>query len=468
MKFISFILFMLLCFDVHPAIKNINEAVLEFQALPGLKNSSWSLKARNLSSNSEIIDVNSSMSLIPASTLKAITTGVALLEMGSSYTFQTKLAYSGIIEDSILKGDVIIIAGGDPSFGNLDFYDFNILEKWTEKINQLGIVQINGELLVLDTHFSGLLTPSTWVYQDLGNYYGASPASLTYQNNTFPITFAQNPEIGGLTKILDPDGEDFGINLKNEVKSGTRNSGDRAYVYGCPNCEIYSIRGTIPAGLGTFTIKASIPDPAGYFLNQFEKQLLDNDILLNGKKVVRYEYQNAFTILDSHKSIGLNEILRETNVNSNNLYAEHLILEMAKNKALDNPEDVIPYFFDQHLNSEGLFIADGSGLSRYNAITTSNHIELFEHIYNSEHFESYLATFPKGGKEGTIKNMFKQMNGNEYYVKSGTLSRVKAFSGFILNSNKELIAFSFIVNNYDGNSSEISSEMEKVIYSLSD
>ncbi len=468
MKFISSILFVLLYFDAYSILGNINEAVLEFQRFPALKNSSWSIKAKNLSTKTDIIDVNSSMSLIPASTLKALTTGIALHEMGSSYTFDTKLAYSGKIEDSILKGDLIIIAGGDPSFGNLDFYDFNVLEKWTQLIKELEIGQISGDILVLDTHYSGLLTPSTWAYQDLGNYYGASPSSLTFQNNTFPITFAQNPDVGGNTKILKPENRESAVIIQNEVKSGPRNSGDRAYVYGCPNCESYSIRGTIPAGYGTFTIKASIPDPSRYFLSQFEKYLNTNGIQCMGRKDIRSEYENAISILDTHKSIKLEEILRETNVNSNNLYAEHLILEMAKIKGLDQPENLIPYFFEEHLSAEGLFIADGSGLSRYNAITTANHIEFFEYIYTSAHFKSYLATLPKGGEEGTIKNIFKEKNGNEFFIKSGTLSRVKAYCGFIRNSNNEIITFSFIVNNYNGKSSDLISQMEKVIYSLTD
>ncbi len=447
--------------------QNINSAIMDFQNLESLKNASWSIYAKNLSKDSEIISVNNSTSLIPASTLKAITTGVSLLELGQDYTFTTKIAYTGTIENSILKGDIIVIGGGDPSLGSSDFYDFNLLDKWSDLIKKNGISKIEGNLIILDNHYNGLLTPTNWVYQDLGNYYGASPSSLTYLNNTFLITFSQSAEIGAETKIIDPSGESLGITLINEVKSGPRNSGDQAYVYGCPKCESYSIRGTIPAGSGTFTIKASMPDPPLFFLNLFNESLNKNGVLFEGEKLILDSYENQFQVLDNLKSVPLTEILRETNVNSNNLYAEHLLLEIAHNKNIEDRIEAIENFYSENLNSDGLFISDGSGLSRYNAITTSNHLELFEFLYNSVYFDSYLKTLPLGGKEGTVKNMFKSSDNAKFYVKSGTLSRVKAYTGFIHKSSDEMIAFSFIVNNFNGKSSEMSSEMEKVLLSLS-
>jgi D-alanyl-D-alanine carboxypeptidase/D-alanyl-D-alanine-endopeptidase (penicillin-binding protein 4) len=438
-----------------------------FQSLPELKNSSWALKAINLTSGDVIADINSDQSLIPASTMKIITTGIALDEFGPDYRFQTQLAFRGkLISDSVLEGDLLVIGGGDPTFHYWSKANLNPVEKWIRILKNYGIKHVSGDLIVDISRYPESTTPDTWVYQDIGNYYGASPSALTYANNTFMSTFAQSPWEGIDTEVLKPKGENTLIKIINKVKSGAPGSGDNAYVYGFPGSNTYIVRGTIPPGNGTFSIKASMPDPPMWFLSNFRKELTKAGIITEGEDTVFRVLNSGYSILDTFFSPPLGDIIQEVNVNSNNLFAEHLQIELSLKYPDISIENLAKEYFEkEELNAEGLFPADGSGLSRYNAVTASNQVDFLSHMHESKHFETYLESFPVGGKNGTVADLFRSEGKAVYHVKSGTLSRVKAYAGYI-EYNNELIAFSFIVNNYSGSTSAMKKSMETVLLSL--
>lgn len=438
-----------------------------FQSKPELKNSSWALKAVNLSSGEVIAEINTDQSLIPASTMKIITTGIALDEFGPDFRFQTQLAFRGkIMSDSILDGDLLIIGGGDPAFGRSDLSELIPAQKWINILKGYGIQRITGDLVVDISRYPESTTPDTWVYQDIGNYYGASPSALTFANNTFMITFVQSQWEGIDTEVLEPNQDNSLIKIVNKVKSGSPGSGDNAYVYGFPGSNTYIIRGTIPPGKGTFSIKASMPDPPSWFLASFRKQLNEAGIVTDGRDTVFRVLNSGYSILDTFFSPPLRDIIQEVNVNSNNLFAEHLQIELSLKYPDISIENLAKAYFEKKgLKAEGLFPADGSGLSRYNAVTATNQVDFLSHMYESEHFETYLQSFPIGGKNGTVSDLFKSAKQAVFYIKSGTLSRVKAYAGYI-KKDDEIYAFSFIVNNFSGSSNEMKKNMETVLLSL--
>ena len=54
---------------------------------------------------------NAKTMLVPASNMKLITTGAALHTLGSNYCYETKIGYSGTIQDGTLNGNLYIIGG---------------------------------------------------------------------------------------------------------------------------------------------------------------------------------------------------------------------------------------------------------------------------------------------------------------------------------------------------------------------
>ena len=84
-----------------------------------LKEAVWGIKAVKAGGGT-VAEFNSGTRMMPASNVKVFTTGLALNELGSDYRFKTRLAYTGSIEDGVLKGDLYIVGGGDPTIGARD------------------------------------------------------------------------------------------------------------------------------------------------------------------------------------------------------------------------------------------------------------------------------------------------------------------------------------------------------------
>ena len=93
-----------------------------------------------------LLDNQSGILMIPASNVKIITAGTALETLGKDFRWDTNLAYTGTIEDGVLKGDVYIIGGGDPTIaagGNADA----VFAQWRELMLAKGITSVDGNII---------------------------------------------------------------------------------------------------------------------------------------------------------------------------------------------------------------------------------------------------------------------------------------------------------------------------------
>jgi D-alanyl-D-alanine carboxypeptidase/D-alanyl-D-alanine-endopeptidase (penicillin-binding protein 4) len=140
-----------------------------------------------------------------------------------------------------------------------------------------------------------------------------------------------------------------------------------------------------------------------------------------------------------------------------NLFAEHLIKELGKkfkNKGstASGAEVITEFLLNSGMNINGLFIEDGSGLSPVNAINTRELVRLLVFMKKKgKYFNEFYASLPDAGKNGTLKNYFKDpVFESHLKAKSGSMTRVRSFAGyFTTNSGKEMV-FSIIINNYSG------------------
>jgi D-alanyl-D-alanine carboxypeptidase/D-alanyl-D-alanine-endopeptidase (penicillin-binding protein 4) len=108
--------------------------------------------------------------------------------------------------------------------------------------------------------------------------------------------------------------------------------------------------------------------------------------------------------------------------------------------------------------------ADGSGLSRYNLFTPQDFVTILNKIKNEFGMERVKTIFPTGG-EGTISSYYKADSGY-IYAKTGTLSGVVAFSGFLYTKKGKLLIFSTLVNNHQASATEVRRSVERFIQKL--
>lgn len=107
---------------------------------------------------------------------------------------------------------------------------------------------------------------------------------------------------------------------------------------------------------------------------------------------------------------------------------------------------------------------DGSGLSRYNLFTPQDFVTILNKMKNDFGMDRIKVILATGGK-GTLSNYYKADSGY-IYGKTGTLSGVVAFSGFLYTKKGKLLIFSTLVNNNTGSATDVRRAIEKFITNL--
>ncbi|MBW6537768.1 MAG: D-alanyl-D-alanine carboxypeptidase/D-alanyl-D-alanine-endopeptidase [Mariniphaga sp.] len=446
-----------------------------FLSHPDYKNASVGIMVSEVETGNTVFELNAGKLLIPASVMKVVTSATALEILGADYRFQTRLGYSGKIENGTLKGDLIIIGGGDPALGSEYFKDHyfapHFLETWAKQIRTAGIKRIQGNLVLDGSLYDSEKIPRTWIWEDMGNYYGAGPSALTVYDNQFRISF-RSPAIAGLpTEIISVYPKIEGLNFKNEVLSSD-DPRDMAYVFGSPFDNNRVIRGTIPKNRSAFTIKASNPFPENLLADDFLKYLANEGVFLKGQIVFEKVLANSFNLLFINESPALAEIVKVLNYESVNLFAEHLVKQVAaETTGIGNPETglkIISEFWENRgLDIRQLFMEDGSGLSHFNAVSPVFLTSVLRYMAKTSKISaSFLGSLPTAG-QGTLRQFSSQnFPGKTLLAKSGSMTRVRCYSGYISSKSGKNLAFCIMVNHFSDSHQKLISELENLLVEI--
>lgn len=427
-----------------------------------LQYASVSFRIADAATGVTISEYDSRRSLIQASVMKLITTASALQLLGPDFRFETSVGIRGTLPEGsgILRGDIIIKGGGDPCLGSERFPEYyeNFIEKWVDAIKSAGIRKVTGKVITDDSYFDFEPVPDGWIWEDIGNYYGAGVYGLSVYDNTLKLHFKTSGE-GTKPVMTAMEPLSTGVELtSNLVSSGNT---DQGYVYLAPYTQKGWISGKIPVNSEDFILKASLPDPPLFMAVTLKEALKKAGIIVNGQSsTARMSGQNnlrADRLLYKTYSPSLLLILKTINHESVNLYAEHLVKELGRRFGRDGSTEagieVIKAFLSgKSIDCAGMFMLDGSGLSPHNAVNALTITELLVSMRNDrDHFDQYYSTLPRAGKEGTLKNVFREeIFEGRMRVKSGSMDRVRSYAGYITAMSGKELVFCIIVNNYTG------------------
>ena len=388
---------------------NLENIINSYSKNSTLKNAQWSVTANYVESGKTIISHNSHFSLSPASGLKLFTSAAALEILGEDHRFETKLYYEGKISDSgVLDGNIYIYGGGDPSLGSsqvegaLELDD--LMESWKRALLEKGIRKIDGKIIADDFYYDRIPIPDNWQWIDIGNYYGASNSSLSINDNLYYLYFKPGKNVGDIAEVLEMTPEIPNLKFNNFMKTGARGSGDNGYIYCAPGMYDAALRGTVPAGVSKFSIKGSIPDPPLFAAQYFTAYLNNTNLPVseNAEKLEEKKEYKSSSLLTVTISPPLKNIIYILNKRSFNLYAEQLVKAIGKH---DNGEgstengikSIMDFLKKKKINSDGIDLTDGSGLSRTNTITTKSMVQLLTAMKDSKYFDSFYNSLGVAG-----------------------------------------------------------------------
>ncbi len=467
---------------------SLDKALAELRELDCLKPASMGFHAMEMGSGRVIASVRPGEVRIPASTQKILTTLTALRVLGPGKSFPTILRTNGSTDtiNKTLKGDLIIQGGGDPTLG-ADPYQIGAIEKktlfrkWRGALKTRGIERIEGDIVGNAGCFNKHILPVKWTWEDIGNYYASAPCCLSFLNNQFRITFSTPPQAGEMTRIESTTPEIPGLRpIHNQVRSSDIPK-DQAYVYSKPFSDGIRVAGTLPKGRKSFPIKAAVPDPALLLAHQFRNFLEQKGIRVNGTARSNWDPPEKVKnetrgILKKVRSPALRAISRVTNTHSINLYAEMLLLHIGKARGVDpltpgNAGKELKALWDEKgIDTRGMKLHDGSGLSPLNRIAPEQMTRILHRIWKQTPRKAIRRALPEAGKAGTVRGFLDDRSEDQdtrVLIKSGSMSNVMGYAGFVSEASGRSLAFSLLVNDFNCSKDRMREAIEAVIKALS-
>ncbi len=446
--------------------QRINKAVQQLLKDEQMKHATMSLCVVETKTGKAVYHLNEQVGLAAASTQKIFTSIAAFEFLGKDYRFKTELGYDGIIDKGILKGNLYVSGSGDPTLGSWRYNTTkrdSILKKILSVVYSAGIKKIDGDIIMGGSKFSYQPLPGGWIWDDIGNYYGAGTWGINWNENQYDLLLKPGNKEGDDVEITGTEPPLEKYNLANLLKSGKPGSGDNGYIYMPPYSTSGFVEGTVPAGEKSFTLSGSLPNPPYQFGKELEASFAANNIEVSGTlKTTEMLMNNKSAITSYQKLLGtiysppLDSIAYWFLQKSINLYGEALLKTMAYEKSgigsTEKGVELLKDFWNTNgIEQSALNIVDGSGLSPQNRVTTDALVKALQYAKTRDWYSSFYNALP-------------QYNGMK--MKSGTIGGAKAYAGYHTSKSGVEYTFAIIINNYDDSAGSIVPKMFKVLDAL--
>ncbi len=438
----------------------------------------WGVRIEESDSDTVLYSRNGDSPFVPASVTKLVSTAIALDRLGPDYTFTTHIRFPAakIPKDGIIRGDLQIIGGGDPTLGTADgATGRKVLEKWAKRLLKEGVKKINGHIVGVDDIFVEEPLGQGWAWDDEQYHFSAESSGLTVHGGVagYRIDGNKKQRLRRNQIHLYPDNEYLNTHIritdeKRQVQI-TRKRGTNHFVIEVPE----SMRRNPPMS-GKVTVK----NPTDWTATLFKQALERAGIEVVGK-AVDSDYLRGFKAAEgmvwTHHSKPLKEILGLANKRSVNLVAEHLLrasgIERDKQGAIvrtgsvaRGKQQVARLFKKIGIKPYRYNLADGSGLSRYNLLRPADLVKLLKAMEAHPQGKVYHKSLAQAGKEGTLMWRFRETPlAGKVWAKTGTLSSIRAIAGHLKTPKGKKLTFAILVNNYAFGSRKIRNRMDQLL-----
>ena len=458
-KILYIFIFAIFLFTIPSGAQSLQHYAEALAADPTFSHAAVGIRAVK-GDGTEMAALNSEKMLVPASNMKLISTGAALYSLGPDYRFHTSIQYDGVIENGTLHGNLYIVGEGDPTLGSKDSIavDLNtVFAQWEKAVRNAGIKVIEGCVVGDGRWLNGMSEEPTWLYEDLGTYYGSGVTGLMFYENMQSFSVSPGAAENDPIKISVNYPSCSWMDYRYECSTGAAGTGDKLFLYTTDLAPKGVVRGTFGVDRGHKRVDFSNKFPeytcAVYFKNYLEKK----GIRCTGG-AADFKLRNEW-YKDSDKQSGrgadgqwlkemefgvtqspsLERIVYETNHASNNLFAETVFRTMGKDlcysSCYDSSYVALNNIFKSMRLRGGIKVQDGSGLSRQNYVSADFMCRFLGAMMDSPCFEEFLWSLPYPGGDGSLNyNMkgYPESLRKRIRVKSGSMNGVRCYSGYVI------------------------------------
>lgn len=416
---------------------------------------------------------------IPASNLKLLTSGAAMLALGKDFEFETQLIHDPA------EGRIIVKGAGDPALADpylLDKMKLGVdafVDKLVESVKRAGVTGVR-EVVVDDSIFDRVRVHPDWPADQLSRAYCAPVSGMNFHANVLGVYVT--PGAGGGEPGVRTEPSGGWITMRKAartVREGNtevwlEREGDGRDPF------VFKLHGTVKNAI-TQPVQVTVADPALMFAKVLADRLAHSGVgagisarTLDAGESVYGAGQRVVAAVKTPLSVAL----ERCNVDSENLYAESLLKRAAHDVtgqagSWASGTAVVRMQVRDRLGAElagRLTLADGCGLSRSNRVTPELMTRWLGVMASGESGDAFVRSLPIAGEEGTLRKRFRGAKlKNEIRAKSGYIREVRTLSGYVTNiATGRRVAFSVLVNNVPGGADARAKEFHEDVVEVVD
>ncbi len=452
------------------------ERIDEIASRPEYKHSTFGVEVYSLDDEKVVFALRGQELFTPGSTTKLLTEGTALELLGSDFRFHTRVYRTGAIgTDGVLKGDLILVASGDPNlsgriqpdgtlaFENMDHsYDGSpdtkavpgdpllVIRELAAQVEAHGVKRIEGRVLVDASLFSE-------GDRELGTNVVVSPISVN--DNVVDLTVSPGSKEGASVGISVSPASSY-VTFNNLITTGPAGSKPDikplADVTNADGSHTVTLTGKFPLGGPSILYTYPVPEPSRFaqmtFIDALREKRIKVDVPASVEKVDfkslsgKYAEEN---VVAEHVSPPLSEETKVTLKVSQNLHATMMPFILGailghRTRDIDQGGFDLEHDFlaKAELDLTGASQADGAGGAQSAYYTPDFMVHYLAFMTKQRNFALFEKALPILGRDGTLWNI--QVNSpaaGHVFAKTGTYASYDALNKNLMLNGKGLAGY---------------------------
>lgn len=448
-------------------LSQVLDGLLQSQAFA---NGRWGVAVLSLADGKLIYEHNGERLFTPASNMKIYTTAVALDLLGADYRWRTSVySDNGPDADGTIRGDVVLYGRGSPDLVSSNRnQNTNSIEELVKALVARGVKRIEGNIVGDESYFRGSPTGQGWQWNDLQWYFGAEAGALTINSNSFEVSIQAASKTSDQPKVTTNDLDGY-VQVVNNLATVPTSEPLKLGVHRGLSDNNVVVWGQYPINARGYGVALAVHRPSLWAALMFLRTLKAQGITVSGSaqfRDSRTAEKLRFDPASKHELAHvtgkpLSEIVKTTNKQSNNLFAELLLRTLGRERTPTPPQVdkasrelgddekgaqlVEVWLRSKGIKISGLAIHDGSGLSRLNLVSPVMTTQLLAEARKTNSAELFTDSLPVAGVDGTLQGRLQPLEG-KILAKTGALSYDNSLSGYFFGANGQVYAFSVICN----------------------
>ncbi len=433
---------------------------------PELRRYRWGIVVQQLGSRTPLYNRDGDRLFVPASNVKLITTAVALRQLGAATRLRTSVYR---LPNTGTATNLLVVGRGDPSLTKTG------LQSIAQQLKQRGERQID-RISFDDGYFRGEQINGDWEWDDLSTDYAPAINGLMLGQNATYLSVSPQ-QLGMPLRYAWADLSLSNWQVENQSVTADlnqENTVNAIAVFGKP---VLRLTGKLAKNAQPIKLDLPLLNPTESFIGAFRQNLNLAGISVNGTRSVAGQsilYLPEIAAIDSPP---MSELIKETNQQSNNVYAEILLKSIGRShpQHLTRTEDTSTLGLElvkQRLTELGVdpqayYLRDGSGLSRHNLVAPMAFVRVLAAMATLPEGQVYRDSLPVAGASGSLKNRMKGTIAQGIVrAKTGSMSGIISLSGYVNSPTYSPLVFSIILNQHDRSTSSMAKVIDEVVVLL--